>query len=122
MVIKMSKIDEKGDNDVPPEDDYDDFKIPKNKKAKKKEEKIAKKEKEAEKKNERNIFVSFKVGEEIVISDAVASVSSKLKRKLELGDYQKHKKAVDREKLTYEDLKVETPEEFDYENYDRVTH
>ena len=121
MVIKMSKADEKKVvDDGEPEEDFDDFKIPKNKKAKK-QEKLERKKEETEKRNERNIYLSFKVGDEVVVSDVVASVSGKVKRRLESADYQKPKKSnVEREKLTYAELNIETPEEFDYENYDRV--
>jgi len=123
MVIKMSKADDKGEKGEkdPNEEDYDDFKIPKNKKAKKRQEKLEKKEKEMEKKNERNIYLSFKIGEEVVVPEIVASIPNKLKRKLDVGgEYQKPKKNIEREKLTYEGLGVDAPEDFDYENYDRV--
>ena len=119
----MSKADDKGEKGEkdPNEEDYDDFKIPKNKKAKKRQEKLEKKEKEMEKKNERNIYLSFKIGEEVVVPEIVASIPNKLKRKLDVGgEYQKPKKNIEREKLTYEGLGVDAPEDFDYENYDRV--
>lgn len=122
MVIKMSKIDDKSEKDSnKDEEDYDDFKIPKNKSAKKKQEKLEKKKEEPEKRSDRSISISFKVGDEVVVSDLLATVSGKLKRKLEMGEYVKPpKRNIDKEKLTYADLKIETPEEFDYENYDRV--
>lgn len=120
----MSKVEEKTDNESnKDEEDFDDFKIPKNKKAKKKQEKLERAEKKAEeheKKHSRSISVSFKIGNEVVLSDLTASVSSKLKRRLEGGDHQKSKRLSDKEKLTYDDLQIETPEEFDYENYDLV--
>lgn len=122
MVIKMSKVDDKTDKDSnKDEEDYDDFKIPKNK-SKKRLEKLEKpKEPEKKNNNERIIYLSFKVGDEVVVSDLATAVSGKVKRKLEMSEQTvKPKRKPDNEKLTYADLKIETPEEFDYENYDRV--
>ena len=121
----MSKVDEKTDKDSnKDEEDFDDFKIPKNKKAKKKLEKLEREQRrkeESEKKHEKQISISLVIGDDIVVSDLTASISSKLKRRLEAGEYQKSKKSGgDREKLTYAELQILSPEEFDYENYDRV--
>jgi len=113
MVIKMSKIEEQEELE---EDDLDDFKIPKNKK--RRLEKMDRKTREVEKRNERVIYLDFKIGDEVVANDLPAAISSKLKRKLDLGEPIKIRRQ-EREKLTYADLQIETPEEFDYENYDR---
>jgi predicted nucleotidyltransferase component of viral defense system len=70
------------------------------------------------------IDLDFKVGEETVVNNVPAAISSKLRRKLDLGASGGEPIKVrrqEREKLTYVDLQIQTPEEFDYENYDRVT-
>lgn len=117
MVIKMSKIDDSREQNDEEEDDLDDFKIPKNKK--RRLEKVERKIREVEKRNERLIYLDFKIGDDIVLNALPASISSKLKRKLEMSEPIKVRRP-EKEKLTYTDLQIETPEEFDYENYDRV--
>lgn len=117
----MSKIEEKDKpaKDEEEEDDLDDFKIQKNKKGKRRLEKLERKRLETEKRNERLIYLDFKVGEETVINNMTAAISSKFRRKLDLGEPIKIRRP-EKEKLTYADLQIQTPEEFDYENYDRV--
>jgi len=117
----MSKYDDKDKGNQQEEDDeYDDIKIPKHKKGNKTFQKIERKRGEIEKRNERIILLDFKLGEETVLSNVPASVSSKVKRGLDSAENPKPKRSETKEKLTYADLKIETPEEFDYENYDRV--
>jgi hypothetical protein len=115
----MSKFDDKDQDKQEEEDEYDDIKI-KHKKGRRTLEKIERKRGELEKRNERIILLDFKLGEETVLSNVAASVSSKVKRGLDLGEAPPKPKRIEREKLTYADLQIETPEEFDYENYDRV--
>jgi len=120
MILKISKIEEKDIKEEEGEDDLDDFKIPKNK-FKKRPERLERRRAEAERRNERNdclITLDFKLGEDTVLSNLTASIPSKVKRKLEIGEVSKQRR-FEREKLGYSELQIQSPEEFDYENYDR---
>jgi len=71
-VIKIGKVENNEEN----HDEVDEVKIPKVKgKSKKPVEKTERKIKEVEKKNEKLISVDFKIGEEIVLSGVMASMS-----------------------------------------------
>jgi hypothetical protein len=115
MIIKMSKIEENKDNEY--DEDLDDFKIPKNK-FKSRLERSERRRPEAENRSERLITLDVKLGDDTVLSNLTASVSFKVKKRLDSGNDLTRPKKPEK-KLTYEDLQIQTPEEFDYENYDR---